>query len=483
MKLPFLLLLAWMGLGRAAPRPNIIVFLADDLGYGELGCYGQQQIHTPHLDRLAAEGIRFTQFYAGHAVCAPSRGAFLTGRHSGHGFVRENSEGGERQAAERTRIREADGHFAQLALPASEITIAESLHAVGYRTACIGKWGLGHPSNEGAPQRQGFDFFYGLISQWQAHNHFPAYLWRHATKEPLAGNDGHSLHGRHYAADRCEEEALAFLRQAKADQPFFLYYATPVPHVSLQVPADEPSLATYRQAFAGKDPPYDGKQGYLATPDPRATYAAMVTRLDRTLGRMRDLLQETGQSENTLIIFTSDNGASYVGGYDRAFFRGNHPLRGYKGQLWEGGIRVPCLAAWPGKIKPGQTSSWVGASWDLFPTLAELAGAAVPAALDGVSLASLLQGGPPPAARPPLYWETMAGGHQALRLGDWKGLRLGAATNPAAPLQLFNLADDPSETREVAALHPAIAAHIAALLKSSRVPSAEFPLGALDASP
>ena len=467
----------------AATKPNIIYFMADDLGYGELGCYGQQKIKTPNLDQLAADGIRFTQFYSGHAVCAPSRCVFLTGKHTGHSFVRENSEGRAAQKTERERIKAEDGYFSQIAIPSSEVTVAEILKQSGYRTACIGKWGLGHPTNEGSPLKQGFDFYYGYISQWQAHNYYPTYLWRNDTKEPLEGNDGKSVTGKHYAADRCEAEALDFIRAAKPGEPFFLYFATPVPHVALQVPEDEPSLAGYRKAFAGQDPAYEGKMGYLPVTDPRARYAAMVTRMDRTLGKMRALLKETGQTDNTLIIFTSDNGATFNGGYDRGFFEGNKPLRGMKTQLWEGGIRVPCIAAWPGRIGRGQTSGCGGASWDFLPTFAELAGAPAPAGIDGQSLVPTLLGDRPQPAHEPLYWETVAGGHQAVRMGDWKGLRLGAAKKADAPVQLFNLATDPGETTDVAAGYPDIVGKVAALLKSSRVPSPEFPMGQLDQNP
>ncbi len=464
----------------AAPRPNIIYFLADDLGYGELGCYGQKKIKTPHLDALAADGVRFTQFYAGHTVCAPSRCVFLTGKHTGHSFVRENSEGRAAQKEERERIKAEDGYLSQIALPADEITIAEVLKESGYRTACIGKWGLGHPSNEGSPLKQGFDFFYGYISQWQAHNYYPTYLWRNETKERLEGNDGKSLEGKQYAADRCESEALDFIRAAKPGEPFFLFYATPQPHVALQVPEDEPSLPEYRAAFAGKDLPYEGARGYLAVADPRARYAAMVTRMDRTMGKIRDLLKLTGQTENTLIVFTSDNGATFNGGYDRDFFEGNKPLRGMKTQLWEGGIRVPMIAAWPSKIKPGRTSTLVAAAWDFMPTFAEIAGATAPSGSDGLSIVPTILEARPQPFHEALYWETSAGGHQAIRMGEWKAIRLGASKNAQAPIQLFNLTTDAGEALDVAAQNPDIVAKAAGLLKSSRIPSVQFPMGLLD---
>lgn len=463
---------------QASARPNIIVFLADDLGYGELGCYGQKKIRTPHLDQLAADGMRFTDFYSGHAVCAPSRCVMLTGKHTGHAFVRENSEGRAAQAEERNRIKAADGYLSQIALPASETTFASALQKSGYRTACVGKWGLGHPSNEGSPNKQGFDLFYGYISQWQAHYYYPTYLWRNEVKEPLEGNDGKL--GRQYAGDLMEQEAMKFM-ETTGDKPFLLYYATPVPHVSLQVPPDEPSLAEYKQAFAGQDPPYDGKKSYLPTEDPRAIYAAMVTRMDRTMGKFRELLKRTGKADNTLIIFTSDNGATFNGGYDREFFEGNKPLRGMKTQLWDGGIRTPFIAAWPGKIQAGQVSKFVGASWDLFPTFAEIAGFSAPAGLDGVSLLPTLTGRPAEQKQHDhLYWETMAGGNQAVRMGPWKGIRLGVIKNPSAPVQLYHLEKDIAETTDVAAQHPDIVAKITAIMSAGRVPSAEFPMGELD---
>lgn len=460
----------------AAPKPNIIFFLADDLGYNELGCYGQKKIHTPNLDQMAKDGVRFTQFYAGHAVCAASRCSFLTGKHTGHSFVRENSEGKDKAAKD--RIKQEDGYWAQLAIPASETTVATLLRSAGYRTACIGKWGLGHPGNEGSPNKHGFDLFYGFISQWQAHDHYPTYLWRNDVKETLPGNDGISLHGPHYAHDMMEKEALEFISSAK-DKPFFLYFGTPIPHVSLQVPEDEQSLAGYKAAFAGQDPAYDGKTGYHPTPDPRAIYAAMVTRMDRTLGKMRELLHKNGQAENTLIIFTSDNGATFNGGYDRDFFEGNKPLHGMKTELWDGGIRVPCIAAWPGRIKPGVVSDFIGAGWDMLPTFAELAGIKPPANIDGISILPTLTGGQQPQ-HPHLYWETVAGGVQAVRMGEWKAIRLEAAKKDDAPVQLFNVRSDIGETQDVSAQHPDVVTQIEAIMKTQHVPSEYFPLGVRD---
>lgn len=458
-------------------KPNIIFFLADDLGYGELGCYGQQRIKTPNLDQLAKDGVRFTQFYSGHPVCAPSRCVFLTGKHTGHATIRDNSDGVD--IAERDRIKAEDGYLSQQPIKATDVTIAQALQGAGYKTACIGKWGLGHPSDTGDPLKHGFDLFYGEYSQWQAHNYYPTYLWRNHTKETLEGNDGRSVTGKQYAPDLMEKEALQFIRDNK-DRLYFLYFATPVPHVSLQVPEDEPSLAAYRQKFR-PDPPFGDGGDYTAAKTPRATYAAMITRMDRTLGKMRALLKETGQEKNTLIVFASDNGATFNGGYDRAFFNGSGPLRGMKTEVWEGGIRVPTIAAWPGRIAPNQTSDFVGASWDFFPTFAALAGAKTPTDLDGVSIVPTLLGDAKNQRQHEyLYWEMATKGQQAVRLGDWKGVRLGVRGQPNAPVQLFNLAKDIGETTNVAAQNPEIVARIRRIMETGRTPNKEFPMGGLD---
>ena len=455
-------------------KPNIIFFLADDLGYHELGSYGNTQIKTPNLDQLAADGVRFTDFYAGHAVCAPSRCAFLTGLHTGHATVRDNSD----ESA--PSITVADGYPTQFPLKASDVTMAETLKNAGYTTACIGKWGLGHPTDSGDPMKHGFDFFYGGYSQYQAHFYYPTYLWRNHSKEMLPGNgSGEEVSGQTYAPDLMEKEALKFIRD-NSGKPYFLYFATPVPHVSLQVPEDEPSLAAYRKAFPD-DPPFEGGH-YKASKTPRATYAAMVTRMDRTLGKMRAALKETGQEKNTLIVFASDNGASMnAGGYGSAFFAGDKPLRGTKAQLWEGGIRVPMIAAWPEKIKTGQTSDFVGALWDFFPTFATLAGARTPENLDGVSLLPTLLGRPDLQQQHEyLYWEMSSGGQQAVRMGDWKGVRMGVKGKPNEPVQLFDMEHDMQEKVDVAAQNPAIATQIENIMKFGRTVNPHFSMGELD---
>ncbi len=459
------------GAGRAADpvadvrgsKPNIVFVLADDLGYAELGCYGQKHIRTPNIDRLAAEGRRFTQAYSGNTVCAPSRCVLLTGKHGGHSYIRDNAEVGT-----------WDSFQGQAPLPEGTVTIASLLKARGYATACVGKWGLGAVGSSGAPARQGFDLFFGYNCQRHAHNHYPAYLWRNDRKVALEGNTTNALTGKQYAPDLMAEEALGFIRRNR-DQPFFLYYATPVPHAALQAPAD--ALA----AYAGKlgDKPYDGSQGYLPHPEPRAAYAAMVTRLDRDVGRVVALLKELGLADRTLVVFTSDNGPTFNGGTDSAFFDSNGPLNGLKCSLYEGGIRVPFIARWPGRIAPGATTGQPVAFWDLLPTFAELAGAPPPADVDGFSLLPTLLG---QAAQQKqheyLYWENRAshGGGQALRWGNWKAIRMGLRKNPAAPVLLFDLAGDPGETTDVAAQHPDVVATVEKFLRAARVESPLFPL-------
>lgn len=457
-------------------KPNIILFLADDLGYHETGAYGQTKIKTPNIDQLARDGVKFTNFYAGQSVCAPSRASLLTGLHSGHSTVRDNAE------SNAPEIKEADGYPTQMPLRADDVTFAKVLQNQGYTTACIGKWGLGHPTDSGDPMKHGFDLFYGQYSQYQGHFYYPTYLWRNHTKEPIAGNGttGEEATGKVYAPDLMENEALKFINDSKG-RPFMLYFATPVPHVSLQIPDDEPSLAGYRKAFPD-DPPSAGGH-YTASPHPRATYAAMVTRMDRTLGKMRAALKASGQEKNTIIVFSSDNGASMTtAGYNHAFFETQKPkLRGTKAQLWEGGIRVPTIAAWPGQIAPGQTSDFVGASWDFFPTFATLSGAATPEGLDGVSLLPTLLGQPQwQQQHQYLYWEMSSGGQQAMRMNRWKGVRMGVKGDPAAPLQLFDLDKDMGETRDVAAQNPAIVEQLKTLMRRARTVNPNFGMGPLD---
>ena len=342
---------AWVT--NAADRPNIIYLLADDLGYAELGCYGQQWIKTPHIDRLAAEGIRFTQHYSGNAVCAPSRCCLMTGKHPGHAYIRSNGDPKHLGHLKKKYGWEFPG---QNPIPASEITIAEMLKQKGYATAAIGKWGLGHFGTSGDPNKQGFDLFYGFNCQRHAHNHYPRFLWRNSIKETLPGND-RTLSGKTYSQDKFTEAALEFIRENK-DKPFFLYVPFAIPHLSIQVP--EESLAQYK----GKIPEADYvHRGYLKHPFPRAAYAAMVSHMDRDVGKITALVKELGLDEKTLIMFSSDNGPAFnrLGGSDSDFFKSAGSFLGLKGSLYEGGIRVPRVARWPGKIKPCTVSDYLSA--------------------------------------------------------------------------------------------------------------------------
>jgi arylsulfatase len=439
----------------------VIFILADDLGWGELGCYGQQKIRTPRLDRMAAEGLRFTQFYAGNAVCAPSRCVLMTGKHAGHAFIRTNSE------------IQPEG---QQAIPADTVTVARLLKNAGYATGATGKWGLGPPGSTGDPLKQGFDLFFGYNCQRHAHNHYPTYLWRNDQKVLLEGNDGGRT-GKQYSHDLMEAEALRFIQDNK-DRPFFLYVPFTVPHVALQVPED--SLAEYKGKW--EDPPYEGGKGYQPHPHPRAAYAAMVTRLDRSVGRILDRLKALDLERDTVVFFSSDNGPvhGHVGGSDSEFFASAGGLRGLKGQLFEGGIRVPFLARWPGHIRAGAVSDLPGAFYDVLPTLCEIAGAPVPADCDGVSVLPTLLGREGQRRHAFLYWEFPSyGGQQAVRMGDWKAVRQNLNKGKVVT-ELYNLADDPGEKTDVAARHPDVVAKAERLMKENHQPSALFPLKPID---
>jgi arylsulfatase A len=397
------------------PKPSIVLILADDLGYSQLGCYGETKIRTPHIDRLSAEGTRYTQAYCGSPVCAPSRCVLLTGLHTGHAYVRDNHE------------IEPEG---QEPLPAGTATLPRLLQAEGYATGLVGKWGLGYPGSAGAPLSQGFDFFFGYNCQRKAHNHYPPELWRNEARIRLEGNDGGPT-GRQYAPDLFESEALGFIAANRA-RPFFLFFATTIPHLALQVPED--SLAEY--AGLWPETPYDGGKGYFPQARPRAAYAAMVTRFDRSVGRIMARLEELGLDRDTLVVFASDNGPTYdVGGYDPGFFHGADGFRGQKGSVYEGGIRVPFIVRRPGHIPAGRSSGAVVAFQDVLPTLLEAAGARprVPPGLDGVSRLSLFEGGAVPGGDTRLYMEFPDyGGQQMARRGDWKAVRQALKLRPDA---------------------------------------------------
>jgi arylsulfatase len=442
--------------------PNVVFVLADDLGSAELGCYGQTRIRTPHVDQLAKDGLRFTRFYAGNAVCAPSRCALMTGRHMGHAAVRDN------------RATPPEG---QWPLPADAVTLATLLHQRGYVCAAMGKWGLGMFDTTGSPLRHGFDRFFGYNCQAHAHTHYPTYLYRNAERFTLPGNDGAT--GDSYAGDLFEREALAFLDE-KHDRPFFLYLPFVVPHAAVQVPED--SLAEYRGKL-GDDPPYDGKKGYRVHPTPHAAYAAMVTRMDRTVGRIVAKLKERGLTNNTLVIFTSDNGPTHnVGGADSTFFRSAGTLRGLKGSLYEGGIRVPFVASWPGRVPAGGTHDTRLYFPDVLPTLCELAGARVPDGVDGISFVPALRGERQPA-HPFLYWEFPSyRGQQAVIVDDWKAVRQNLVTGRAVT-ELYDLAADPNEATDVAAANPAVVARLERLMTEQHARNADFPLPTIDGPP
>lgn len=461
--------------------PNLVYVLADDLGYGEIGSYGQTKIRTPNLDRLAREGMRFTQHYAGSPVCASSRCVLLTGLHTGHALVRANWENGGWERGD------PEGQYP---FPSDTRTIATVLRERGYATGGVGKWGNGGPESTGRPDLVGFDLFVGYLCQRQAHNYYPTHLWRNGERLELSGNDWFRSHQRipepldseetyyrrftreTYACDVMNEAALDFVREHR-DEPFFLYYPSPIPHVSLQVPRRE--VEAYRDAFPEK--PYLGDKGYLPHPTPRAAYAAMVSRLDREVGRILDLLDALGLAENTVVMFSSDNGPTFNGGTDSAFFESTAGLRGLKTSVYEGGIRVPFIVRWPGKIAAGSTSALVCGFQDVLPTLAELAGTPLSDPGDGISLVPTLLGREGQRRHDCLYWEYR--GQQAVRAGRWKGVRSRLRKGDTR-LELYDLEADPFETTDVAAEHPDVVRHLEDLLAREHVPSEVFPLPTID---
>jgi arylsulfatase A-like enzyme len=426
--------------------PNIVFILADDLGYGDLGCYGQKRIRTPQIDRMAGEGIRFTQFYAGSTVCAPSRCVLMTGRHTGHCTVRGNSA---------------------VPLRPEDVTVAEILKSAGYTTGLVGKWGLGDPQTPGIPNRQGFDEFFGFLNQHHAHNYYPDYLWRNETREPLdniispIGNV--SSIRRQYAPDLFTDEALRFLERHKAG-PFFLYLAYTLPHAN-----NERGHAEGNGMEVPDDAPYSGE----SWPAPQKNHAAMITRLDRDVGRVLKKIKDLHLDENTLVIFASDNGPHAEGGANPAFFGSSGPVRGHKRSLTDGGIRVPFIARWPGHIAPGRVCQAVGWFADFLPTAAELSGVPTHGSLDGLSLVKVFLDPREALPERTLYWEFHERRfQQAVRLGNWKGIRL----SKEGPLELYDVERDIGEVHNVAADHPDVVARIETLLRDSRTESPDFPV-------
>lgn len=444
----------------AQTKPNIIFILADDMGYGDLGCYGQKRIETPHIDQLAAGGVRFTQFYAGTSVCAPSRSALLTGQHTGHTPVRGNYE------------IQPEG---QLPLPDTAYTMAEMLKQAGYATGNFGKWGLGYPGSEGTPNKQGFDRFFGYNCQRQSHNYFPDHLWNNDTRIDYANT---AASQRHYAPDLIQKEALAFMDEHRSS-PFFLYLSYTLPHAALQLPKDDSTFEYYKRKFNEKAGPvstgWNGK-GYQPQAYPHAAYAAMVTKLDNYVGQVMEKLTALGIAKNTLVIFSSDNGPHHEGGNDPAFFNSSGGFRGIKRDLYEGGIRIPMIAHWPAAIKKPKVSAFAGAFWDFMPTFAQIAGAPLPPHTDGISLLPELLSEGRQKEHGFLYWEFHEdGGRQAVRTGKWKGVRLNVIKDPDGAIQLYDLDHDQAETKDVAAENPAVVKRIQKIMENEHTENMDFP--------
>lgn len=444
-----------------SPRPNIIFILADDLGYGDLGFLGQEKFATPGIDRLAEEGTLFTQHYSGSTVCAPSRACLFTGLHTGHAPVRGNIgvNGGE------------------YPVPDSIPMMSEMFRNAGYVTGAFGKWGMGYPGSEGSPGKRGFDEWFGYNSQTLAHNYYPGYLWHNDQKIILEGNANGGT--GQYSFDLIHQEAMKFLEKNR-DTTFFMYLPYTIPHAELLLPDDSifrSFTGRYgEEAWKGVDDGPDFRKGpYGSQQTPRAAFAAMVTRLDLAVADIIGKLKEYGIAENTLVIFTSDNGPHLEGGADPDFFDSNGPFRGYKRDLYEGGIHVPMIAWWPGTVEADTACDHLSAFWDFFPTFAELCGEAAPKGIDGISLAPSLTGRGTQANHAWLYWEFHEkGGRVALRQGDWKAVRYNVSENPDSNIELYNLAEDPGETRNVAKDFPEIERSMTSTLWSARDPHPDW---------
>ena len=464
-------------------KPNIVYIYADDLGYGDLGCYGQTKIETPNIDALAKKGMLFNQHYA-FPVCAPSRNILMTGKNSGQTYIRGNDEWTQRGDVWNFEAMEANPTLeGQLPIPDSTVTIAKLLKKAGYTTAIVGKWGLGAPMSVGAPNNQGFDYFFGFICQRQDHTYYPGHLWENNYRVPLSNkiippnvrfpSNLDSLDEENYAAyqqkdyspDFLIKAALKFIEKNK-QHPFFLYYPSPLPHVSLQAP--QKWVNYYHKKF-GDEKPFMGGS-YFPCRYPRATYAAMVSTLDEHVGEIVKKLKEEGVYNNTIIMFCSDNGPTYNGGSSSPWFDSAGPFKSEygwgKGFLHEGGIREPFIVEWPGKIRPGTKSDLISATWDLMPTLCEIAGIASPKNINGISyLPTLLNKSQQQKQHPYLYWEYPEyGGQQAVRIGKWKGLRMNIHKGNLR-LQLFDLGSDLQEQHDVAAQHPDIIKQMEDIMK------------------
>jgi len=445
-----------------ANLPNIIYFIADDLGYGDLSCLGQEKFSTPNIDRLASEGMLFTQHYSGSTVCAPSRSALMTGQHTGHTPIRGN------------KSVKPEG---QWPIADETFTLAELLRQKGYVTGGFGKWGLGGPGTEGDPVYQGFDVFFGYNCQGKAHNYYPRHLWDNLEKVILHENEG-TQEGI-YGPNLIHEKALEFIETNK-EKPFFLFYPNVIPHAELFAPEE------YMEMFRGKYLPEKEYQGYDegpkfrdgpygSQPESHAAFAAMVTLLDDQVGEVIDKITDLGLSENTLVIFTSDNGPHLEGGADPDYFNSNGIYTGYKRDLYEGGIRVPTVAWWPGRIAANSQTNHLSAFWDVYPTLAELTGQEIHDSVDGISFLPTLLGKEGQKEHEYLYWEFHEkNGRQAIRKGDWKLVRYDVFSPEKITTELYNIAEDPSESLNVAGDHQEVTETLLRLMEGARTESTVF---------
>lgn len=448
---------------QSANKPNVIFILADDLGYGDVGVYGQKLIRTPNINALAKSGMKFTQFYTGSPVCAPSRSALMTGQHTGHTPICGN------------KAMKPEG---QSPLPAAAFTIAELFKKAGYTTGDFGKWGLGFVGTEGDPNKQGFDRFFGYNCQSLAHNYYPDHLWDNDKRIDLPNAPGKP---QVYSASLIQKEALGFI-EANSKKPFFLYLSYTLPHAGLQVPPNDTVFQNYREQFGEEARPV--KSGvatgsYIHQPYPHAAYAAMVTRLDTYVGQVVATLKSLRIDKNTLIIFTSDNGPHKEGGNEPQFFNSNRGFKGLKRDVYEGGIRAPMIACWPAVVKPGSLSHHIGAFWDFLPLFAEITAQPKPQNIDGISFLPALQATDKQQPHKYLYWEFHEeGGKQAVRMGKWKGVRLNTMKAENSPIELYDLEADPKETTDIAGKNSAVVAEIKNLMQDAHKENTTFPFTA-----
>tara|TARA_R110002096_G_scaffold4501_38_gene21310 strand:+ start:13273 stop:14652 length:1380 start_codon:yes stop_codon:yes gene_type:complete len=435
----------------AAEKPNIIYILLDDAGYGDLSCYGQKKFQTPNIDRLATEGMKFTDHYAGSTVCAPTRCVLMTGLHTGHAFVRGNRE------------VQPEG---QAPMPGNIVTIPRLLKKAGYTTGAFGKWGLGAPGSPSDPAEH-FDLFFGYNCQRQAHNFYPTHLWKNDRKVGFPDRDV-------YSHDVVMEETLGFVRE-NAKNPFFIYLPITIPHAAMQVPED------YSKPWRERFPQFNektGKYGGSVVKNPVANFAAMMTKMDDGIGQLLALLDELGIDENTLILFSSDNGPHKEGGHDPDFWDSNGPFKGYKRDLYEGGIRVPLLARWPGKIAAGTESDLISAHWDMLPTFCELGGVGTPDTVDGISMVPTLLGNGTQPKHAYLYWEFYEkGGRKAARFGKWKAVQNNMGKNPDAPIELYDLEASPSEQVDLSGQFPEFVERAKQIFAEAHTPNPNWKFG------